>query len=306
MCEEVKTKVCSKCGRELPLTREYFYCDRRTKDGFLARCKQCKDQADKEYRTRNHDKVCQRRRELYNPEKAKITSAKYRETHREELKVKKKEYYDEHRDEILEQKKIYHQENKERINDYNRQYSKINRDRLREYAKNRYEQEKDKILTQHKEYYADNSELIKSRVAEYRKNNKGKIYEGNKRYYQTQAGIESRRRAGHIRKARTFNLKATFTPELWGFCKEYFGNNCAYCGKKHVKLTQDHFIPVVKGGTYTVDNILPACRSCNSSKQDFDFKEWYPKQPFFTETRLKKIYKYLNYDGDCLQIALDL
>ncbi|KKN38025.1 hypothetical protein LCGC14_0757370 [marine sediment metagenome] len=44
-----------------------------------------------------------------------------------------------------------------------------------------------------------------------------------------------------------------------GFC-------CAYCGSKSSNLTQDHIIPVARGGAYSVENIVPACSACNTAK----------------------------------------
>lgn len=41
---------------------------------------------------------------------------------------------------------------------------------------------------------------------------------------------------------------------------------CTYCGKTNVKLTVDHVVPLIKGGTHTTDNFTLACSSCNSSK----------------------------------------
>ena len=43
------------------------------------------------------------------------------------------------------------------------------------------------------------------------------------------------------------------------------GNVCFYCGVAQ-ELTIDHDIPLVRGGTDDIANILPACRSCNSRK----------------------------------------
>ena len=39
-------------------------------------------------------------------------------------------------------------------------------------------------------------------------------------------------------------------------------------GCTHVATTRDHVIPLAHGGPDTVDNCRPACRSCNSKRQD--------------------------------------
>lgn len=47
---------------------------------------------------------------------------------------------------------------------------------------------------------------------------------------------------------------------------------CAYCGKPGT--TMDHVIPVSRGGTHSVGNLVPACGSCNSSKHHRTVMEW--------------------------------
>lgn len=47
---------------------------------------------------------------------------------------------------------------------------------------------------------------------------------------------------------------------------------CVYCGEP--ATTMDHIIPIIKGGKTVPGNIVPACRSCNSSKKDRDVMEW--------------------------------
>jgi 5-methylcytosine-specific restriction endonuclease McrA len=44
------------------------------------------------------------------------------------------------------------------------------------------------------------------------------------------------------------------------------GRACAYC--QGPAETVDHVIPLVRGGTNHEGNLVPACRSCNSRKQD--------------------------------------
>ncbi len=45
------------------------------------------------------------------------------------------------------------------------------------------------------------------------------------------------------------------------------GQQCAYCGSKE-SLTIDHVVPRSRGGGSTWDNLITACRSCNSKKGD--------------------------------------
>ena len=47
---------------------------------------------------------------------------------------------------------------------------------------------------------------------------------------------------------------------------------CVYCGSP--ARTRDHVIPYAQGGRATEDNIVPACRPCNSSKSRRTPAEW--------------------------------
>ena len=96
------------------------------------------------------------------------------------------------------------------------------------------------------------------------------------------------------RRERTKNVISNFTNTDWKKCKEFFNNECAYCGRKLKNLTQDHFIPLSKGGNYTKDNIVPACRNCNCRKHNKDFNTWYKEQKFYSEEKESKIINYLS------------
>ncbi|HHX11142.1 MAG TPA: hypothetical protein GX729_07255 [Firmicutes bacterium] len=75
----------------------------------------------------------------------------------------------------------------------------------------------------------------------------------------------------------------------WKKVLDYFDNECAYCGERDTELEQEHIIPVSKGGKYEMGNIIPACRSCNSSKQNKNIHEWYEQQEFYNDLKLNKI-----------------
>lgn len=94
------------------------------------------------------------------------------------------------------------------------------------------------------------------------------------------------------RLSQNFNRKAliieNYTAEEWQEKEKEFSYSCAYCGSSAL-LTCDHIIPLSKGGRNIISNIVPACLSCNSSKNASDIIEWYTKQDFFNEARLNKV-----------------
>lgn len=87
------------------------------------------------------------------------------------------------------------------------------------------------------------------------------------RYYHTPTGREKILFSQQLYHSRKRNLPTTLTLEEWEDIKKQFEYKCAYCGQPR-KLTQDHFIPVSKGGGLTKENIVPACLSCNGRKID--------------------------------------
>lgn len=72
-----------------------------------------------------------------------------------------------------------------------------------------------------------------------------------------------------IRRAHK-NVLSTLTSSEWNALLMAWHYCCAYCGIKTLDLTQDHFVPLSKGGTHTMENIVPACRPCNSKKYNLD------------------------------------
>jgi len=89
-----------------------------------------------------------------------------------------------------------------------------------------------------------------------------------KRYEKRKPELKQARKAKY--RSRLRNAGGSFTHEQWEERKKEFGNRCAYCGKKSKLLTPDHYIPLSKGGTNYIDNIVPACPQCNRTKWNKD------------------------------------
>lgn len=72
------------------------------------------------------------------------------------------------------------------------------------------------------------------------------------------------------------NNSSMATRSLFDDEKEKMKNDicCCFCGSTE-NLSIDHLIPRKKGGIDEGDNLILACRSCNSSKGKKDLLEWY-------------------------------
>ena len=173
-------------------------------------------------------------------------------------------------------------------NEQNKQWYEDNREQKKDYLRVYYQDNKEKIKDYNRAYYQDNKEQLDDYSRAYRQDNKERVRKW-------------RRRSKQIRKAKKHKLPHTFTTQEWEETKQIFNNSCAYCGmtkEEHRQeynqiLHQDHFIPLSKGGGYTKENIIPACRSCNASKKDTDFEEWYPQQEYYSKEREQKILDYM-------------
>ena len=61
--------------------------------------------------------------------------------------------------------------------------------------------------------------------------------------------------------------------EEWVALKSAWGG-CAYCGATGTPMQRDCVLPLSRGGRYTLDNIAPACGSCNASKSNHEVTGW--------------------------------
>lgn len=67
------------------------------------------------------------------------------------------------------------------------------------------------------------------------------------------------------RRARELSAEGSFTATEWLSLVDAFHHRCAYCGAEG-PLHADHRVPLARGGTNFISNILPACASCDQRK----------------------------------------
>ena len=87
------------------------------------------------------------------------------------------------------------------------------------------------------------------------------------------AKLTRRARYARRRRRRMERVEQDLTPDQWQALKEAWGG-CAYCGATGVPLQRDCVLPISRGGRYALDNIAPACRSCNASKWNQEVTSW--------------------------------
>jgi len=109
--------------------------------------------------------------------------------------------------------------------------------------------------------------------AEFYQNNKEKYLNWNRRRRnnpETRAIVIAY--SSRYRSIRNSSCKNAISPKEMAKLSEAI-KECFYCGQQK-PLTWDHVSPISKGGTHTFNNMVRACKSCNSSKQHKDFDAW--------------------------------
>jgi 5-methylcytosine-specific restriction endonuclease McrA len=74
-------------------------------------------------------------------------------------------------------------------------------------------------------------------------------------------------RSRHNARAHKYRVKGALgshTSIEWAARLAEFNHGCAYCPNPAV--SKDHLVAISQGGSNSIENIVPACRSCNSSK----------------------------------------
>lgn len=223
---------------------------------------------EKAWREKNRDKLRAQHKAWSeaNRDKKLAATLRYQARHPEKTIATRRATYANHKESLLEKSNLWKAQHPERV----KAWDKARRERLKndpvaherrkENYRNSYRLRRDKII---------------ANVKAYREKNWNKILEWSR--------ISALRR-----RARLANAAGTFTQEQWQARYDYYGGRCAYCrcelaiNEAHI----DHVIPVSKGGANWPSNLVPACESCNKSKQT---KLWKPSA--FVQTMPRQVTK---------------
>jgi hypothetical protein len=153
---------------------------------------------------------------------------------------------------------------------YFRRYYELHGQQLRDRERLRYLSKRNEIIAKTNEYRKNNAAVIKDRKRRYHLAHAPeilqKVMKWAKEHPERHREIQSRARSKrHRLNPRPDN---SLSANDWTSILEKWNHRCVYCGSSDVPLTQDHYIPLIKGGQHTADNVVPACLTCNCRKRD--------------------------------------
>jgi len=149
------------------------------------------------------------------------------------------------------EKRIYKAKNKERELQQQREWRKNNPEKIKEYNV--------KYKVRIDNYYAENSDKVKERMGKYSKTEKGRKV----------SRLHNSKRRALTRTTEDGSITHTSLDRL----KQLQDNKCYYCGcelkyNTPFEVHLDHYVPISKGGTHIIDNVVWSCKTCNLKKND--------------------------------------
>jgi 5-methylcytosine-specific restriction endonuclease McrA len=131
---------------------------------------------------------------------------------------------------------------------YGREWMRRNAEKAREAMRRWRERHPEEHRAENNAYYARHAERLSRRIADYHRANPAVVRAKSQRHRALRKG------AG-----------GSFSPQEWTDLVAAHEGRCAYCGCD-APLEPDHRVALSRGGSNSIENILPACRRCNARK----------------------------------------
>lgn len=269
-------KTCTgPCGRTLPTTIEFFHKNRGTKDGLLPKCKQCCLEKQRENNAAKLAPASEGYKRCRKCKKEYLFTAEYWHVDKRYesglsgpckqcASDRHAKRYVENRDKIMEQHHQYKSTHKEQIKVYNHLHYIENKEVHLERVRRDRAKYKEKRDAYHRQHYLKN----KKRYQEY-----ARLYRDTHR--------EKVRARVNRRRARKLASEGTHTAQQIQEQLKRQKHKCYYCQKRLQKQKGryvyhvDHIVPLSKGGSNDISNLVIACPFCNDSKGAKLLHDWH-------------------------------
>jgi 5-methylcytosine-specific restriction endonuclease McrA len=163
----------------------------------------------------------------------------------------------------------------ERRREYGRQWIRRNPEKAREAMRRWRARHPEEHNAQTREHYARHRAERSAQSAAYHK-----------------ANPHVRQAAWERRRARKVGAEGSFSSRDWTELLEFYGHCCAYCGSSEIPTHQDHAAPLCRGGDGYIENIRPACPTCNLRKHKLtedEYRARRAKEGLYVRPRLRRV-----------------
>ena len=150
-----------------------------------------------------------------------------------------------------------------------KKWIKENKESVKQREKTRYYANKNILNEQSRIYHAENREAINQKRRQKHIENLEHEKEVSRLWKKNNPELvrnQSARRRANKKNNGEYKLTKKELTKL-------YSSNCFYCGKnKSIEI--DHVIPLSRGGTHSIGNLVSACRNCNARKNNKTIMEW--------------------------------
>lgn len=125
--------------------------------------------------------------------------------------------------------------------------------------------------------YVENPDYHNKLSASWKTKNRERVNKRRRQLNKENAEIYLPKMRADVKKRKALKRGAKisdFTLKQWAGMLEESNGLCYYCRQPYAKPTQEHKIPLSRGGDHTASNIVVSCMPCNNKKGIMTDKEF--------------------------------